>query len=71
MHRLIMRSIYIFFPHRINGNSGVAEITMKEAVEYLSNEDEKYQLCGASYIQHNTFIYDKAKEEVAYFVLCH
>ncbi|KAM9859444.1 plakophilin-1-like [Aulostomus maculatus] len=47
-----------------NGNSGVADITMKEAVEYLSNEDEKYQHCGASYIQHNTFINDKAKEEV-------
>ncbi|XP_070701185.1 plakophilin-1 [Pempheris klunzingeri] len=47
-----------------NGNSGVgADITMKEAVEFLSN-DETYQHCGASYIQHNTFIDDKAKEEV-------
>ncbi|KAM6927844.1 plakophilin-1-like [Xenentodon cancila] len=49
---------------RINGNSGVTDITMKEAVEFLSSKDEKYQLCGASYIQHNTFIQDKAKEEV-------
>ncbi|XP_051269679.1 plakophilin-1 isoform X1 [Dicentrarchus labrax] len=47
-----------------NGNSGVADITMKEAVEYLSNSDETYQHCGASYIQHNTFIDDKAKDEV-------
>ncbi|XP_042262177.1 plakophilin-1 [Thunnus maccoyii] len=47
-----------------NGNSGVADITMKEAVEYLSSEDETYKHCGASYIQHNTFIDDKAKEEV-------
>lgn len=46
------------------GNSGVADITMKEAVEYLSSHDETYQHCGASYIQHNTFIDDKAKEEV-------
>ncbi|KAM9362304.1 plakophilin-1 [Symphorus nematophorus] len=46
------------------GNSGVADITMKEAVEYLSIHDESYQHCGASYIQHNTFIDDKAKEEV-------
>ncbi|XP_078105191.1 plakophilin-1 [Sander vitreus] len=48
---------------RSNDNS-VADITMKEAVDFLSNEDETYQHCGASYIQHNTFIDDKAKEEV-------
>ncbi|XP_053171541.1 plakophilin-1 [Scomber japonicus] len=47
-----------------NGNSGVADITMKEAVEYLSNDDETYKHCGASYIQHNAFIDEKAKEEV-------
>ncbi|XP_068568622.1 plakophilin-1 [Cebidichthys violaceus] len=47
-----------------NDNSGVADITMKEAVEYLYNDDETYQHCGASYIQHNTFIDNKAKEEV-------
>ncbi|XP_057702704.1 plakophilin-1 [Corythoichthys intestinalis] len=45
-------------------NSTDADITMKEAVEFLSNEDVKFQHCGASYIQHNTFIDDKAKEEV-------
>ncbi|XP_059185527.1 plakophilin-1-like [Centropristis striata] len=47
----------------LNG-SGVADITMKEAVEYLSNGQDAYQHCGASYIQHNTYIDDKAKEEV-------
>ncbi|XP_027135337.1 plakophilin-1 isoform X2 [Larimichthys crocea] len=47
-----------------NGNTGVADITMKEAVEYLTNKDETYQHCGASYIQHNTFIDDNAKEEL-------
>lgn len=41
---------------------------MKEAVEYLSN-DETYQHCGASYIQHTTFIDDNAKEEVVCFVI--
>ncbi|KAL7408021.1 hypothetical protein ABVT39_017016 [Epinephelus coioides] len=50
-----------------NDNSGFADITMKEAVDYLSREDETYQHCGASYIQHNTFIDDKAKEEVLKF----
>ncbi|KAM7423045.1 hypothetical protein PAMA_010871 [Pampus argenteus] len=47
-----------------NWNSGVADITMKEAVEYLSIKDETYKYYGASYIQHNTFIGDTAKEEV-------
>ncbi|XP_076604484.1 plakophilin-1 isoform X3 [Chaetodon auriga] len=46
-----------------SGSGGVADITMKEAVEYLS-KGETYQHCGASYIQHNTFIDESAKEEV-------
>ncbi|KAM3877760.1 plakophilin-1-like [Diretmus argenteus] len=50
-----------------NVDSGIADITMKEAVEYLSSEDEAYQYCGASFIQHNTFIEDKAKQEVFKF----
>lgn len=37
---------------------------MKEAVELLSSLDETYQHCGAAYIQHNTYIDEKAKEEV-------
>ncbi|KAL6112523.1 pkp1 [Pungitius sinensis] len=45
-------------------SGGAADITMKAAVEYLSHQDETYQHCGASYIQHNAFIDDKAKEEV-------
>lgn len=57
------------FASRPNGNSGVADITMKEAVEYLSKTEETYQHCGASYIQHNTFIDDKAKEEVVCLVI--
>ncbi|XP_056242566.1 plakophilin-1 [Seriola aureovittata] len=49
------------------GIKEVADITMKEAVECLSSDDETFQHCGASYIQHNTFIDDKAKEEVLQF----
>uniref|UniRef100_A0A3Q2PQ68 Plakophilin 1b n=1 Tax=Fundulus heteroclitus TaxID=8078 RepID=A0A3Q2PQ68_FUNHE len=48
----------------VNGNAVNADITMKEAVQFLSSNDEHYQNCGASYIQHNTFTDDKAKEEV-------
>lgn len=45
-------------------NSGGGAITMKDAVEYLSKEDETLQHCGASYIQHNAYMDDNAKEEV-------
>ncbi|XP_055016570.1 plakophilin-1-like isoform X2 [Boleophthalmus pectinirostris] len=47
-----------------NVNSGAVEITMKEAVEYLSNLDSSFQHCGASYIQHNAYMDENAKEEV-------
>lgn len=47
-----------------NGNSGSGAITMKDAVEYLSKNDETLQHCGASYIQHNAYMDDNAKEEV-------
>lgn len=40
------------------------DMTMREAVEYLSSDDQKIQHCAASYIQHNTFIDDKTKDEV-------
>lgn len=50
------KDVFVF-----NGNSGAS---MKEAVEYLSREDETYQHCGASYIQHNSYMNDSAKEEV-------
>lgn len=40
---------------------------MKEAVEFLSKNDETYQHWGASYIQHNTFVNEQAKEEVGWF----
>lgn len=53
--------------YRSKGNAKVANLTMKEAVEYLSSKDEMYQHWGASYIQHNTFIDDKAKEDVGDF----
>ncbi|KAL4658556.1 plakophilin-1-like [Arapaima gigas] len=41
-----------------------ANITMKEALEFLSSQDENYQNLGASFIQHSTYQDDKAKEEV-------
>ena len=40
------------------------DMTMREAVEYLSKEEGNYQLWGASYIQHSTFKEAKPKQEV-------
>ncbi|XP_063065484.1 plakophilin-1 isoform X2 [Engraulis encrasicolus] len=48
----------------VNPLSNVPDITLKEAVEYLSKEEGNYQLWGASFIQHATFNQDKAKQEV-------
>lgn len=42
---------------------------MKDAVEYLSHPDKTYQYHGAFYIRHNTFIDDKAKEQVLFIYL--
>ncbi|XP_036389818.1 plakophilin-1 [Megalops cyprinoides] len=47
-----------------NGAGSIPDITMKEAVEFLSSQQESYQLKGASFIQHSTFNEEKAKQEV-------
>lgn len=57
----------LYVSYRLKGSTKVANLTMKEAVEYLSSKDEMYQHWGASYIQHNTFIDDRAKEDVGDF----
>ncbi|XP_056305599.1 plakophilin-1 [Danio aesculapii] len=49
----------------VNGAMGaMPNITLQEAVDYLTHEDISHQLCGASFIQHNTFTEDMAKQEV-------
>ncbi|XP_058619096.1 plakophilin-1 isoform X2 [Onychostoma macrolepis] len=48
-----------------SGTEGsIPNITLQEAVEYLSHSDISHQLCGASFIQHHTFTEDKVKQEV-------
>lgn len=65
-----MLSMFLyFFSDMSNSSSGTADVTMEEAVEFLSHKDEMYQYCGASCIQHNTFVDDKAKEEVVFLVI--
>ena len=52
------------FPNRMNDYGQLADITMAEAVQYLSSGDVNYQHYGASFIQHSTYSEDKAKQEV-------
>ncbi|KAF0036242.1 hypothetical protein F2P81_011554 [Scophthalmus maximus] len=48
------------------GSSGVnlSDLTLKEAVGYLSHPEENFQQCGANFIQHTTFKEESAKQEV-------
>uniref|UniRef100_A0AAY4CNK7 Plakophilin 1b n=1 Tax=Denticeps clupeoides TaxID=299321 RepID=A0AAY4CNK7_9TELE len=47
-----------------NGVSTAPDLTLKEAIEYLFRDEEKFQLSGASFIQQSTFKEDKSKQEV-------
>ncbi|XP_070967809.1 plakophilin-1-like [Oncorhynchus clarkii lewisi] len=48
----------------MNDYGQLADITMAEAVQYLSSGDVNYQHYGASFIQHSTYSEEKAKQEV-------
>lgn len=49
----------------MNGEVNMSDITLSEAISWISQGDERFQLNGASIIQHNTFTDDKAKEDVS------
>ncbi|XP_070696126.1 plakophilin-1 [Pempheris klunzingeri] len=42
----------------------MSDLSLKEAVEFLSHPEENYQQCGATVIQHTTFKEERAKQEV-------
>lgn len=48
------------------GNTSISmpDLTLKEAVEFLSHPEENYQQLGATFIQHTTFSDERAKPEV-------
>ncbi|XP_019746449.1 plakophilin-1 [Hippocampus comes] len=48
----------------INSSLNASDLTIKEAVEFLSHPEEKFQQCGATIIQQTTFKDDRAKQEV-------
>ncbi|CAJ1085125.1 LOW QUALITY PROTEIN: plakophilin-1-like [Xyrichtys novacula] len=48
----------------VNSSTAMSDLTLKEAVEFLTHLDENYQQCGATFIQHTTFKEESAKQEV-------
>uniref|UniRef100_A0A8C9YSA4 Plakophilin 1 n=1 Tax=Sander lucioperca TaxID=283035 RepID=A0A8C9YSA4_SANLU len=48
----------------VNSAINMSDMTLKEAVEFLSHPEENYQQCGATFIHHTTFKEEGAKQEV-------
>lgn len=48
----------------VNGVN-TSELTLKEAVDFLSHSEENFQQWGATFIQHNTVKDDQVKQEVS------
>lgn len=42
----------------------MSDMTLKQAVEFLTHPDENYQQCGANFIHHTTFKEEGTKQEV-------
>ncbi|XP_068454672.1 plakophilin-1 [Clinocottus analis] len=51
-------------PSAINGAVNMSDMTLSQAVEFLSHPEENYQQCGASFIHHTTFKEEGTKQEV-------
>uniref|UniRef100_A0A3Q0S2F8 Plakophilin 1 n=1 Tax=Amphilophus citrinellus TaxID=61819 RepID=A0A3Q0S2F8_AMPCI len=50
---------------RTNATENMPDLTLKEAVEFLSHPDENYQQWGATFIQHTCYSDESAKTEVS------
>ncbi|KAM9342668.1 plakophilin-1 [Pholidichthys leucotaenia] len=48
----------------VNSATSMSDMTLKEAVQFLSHPEESHQQCGAIFIQHATFSEEAAKQEV-------
>lgn len=59
----VTRLVYNSFC-RGTSNTTALDLTLKEAVEYLSHTEESYKQCGATFIQHASFKEEQAKQEV-------
>ncbi|XP_041656207.1 plakophilin-1 [Cheilinus undulatus] len=59
-----MGTIKAIKQEQVSGTVNMSDLTLKEAVEFLSHSDENYQQCGATFIQHTTYKEERAKQEV-------
>ncbi|KAI9530677.1 hypothetical protein NQZ68_000167 [Dissostichus eleginoides] len=48
----------------VNSSVNMSDMTLKQAMEFLSHSDENYQQCGATFIQHTTYKEESTKQEV-------
>uniref|UniRef100_UPI0037E8CDFC plakophilin-1 n=1 Tax=Semicossyphus pulcher TaxID=241346 RepID=UPI0037E8CDFC len=48
----------------VNSTVTMSDMTLREAVQFLSHPDVNYQQCGATFIQHTTYKEEQAKQEV-------
>ncbi|XP_068589809.1 plakophilin-1 [Cebidichthys violaceus] len=48
----------------INTVANMSDMTLNQAVEFLSHPEENYQQCGATFIHHTTFKEEGTKQEV-------
>ncbi|XP_034065063.1 plakophilin-1 [Gymnodraco acuticeps] len=48
----------------VNSSVNMSDMTLKQAIEFLSHSDENYQQCGATFIQHTTYKEESTKQEV-------
>ncbi|KAM3871720.1 plakophilin-1-like [Diretmus argenteus] len=48
----------------VNGGLSMTDLTLPQAVAFLSHPDENFQQCGATFIQHTTFKEERSKQEV-------
>ncbi|KAM6929135.1 plakophilin-1 isoform 1-T1 [Lycodopsis pacificus] len=48
----------------MNTGANMSEMTLNQAVEFLSLPEENYQQCGATFIHHTTFKEESTKQEV-------
>ncbi|XP_045913291.1 plakophilin-1 isoform X1 [Micropterus dolomieu] len=48
----------------VNSTINMSDLTLDEALEFLSHPEEKFQLCGASFIHHLTFKEERTKQEI-------
>lgn len=48
----------------VDSTVNMSEMTLKEAIQFLSHPEEKYQQCGATFIHHTTYNEEHTKQEV-------